>query len=51
MMLSVLQARFLAESNLANDAEEADRGSEIGECRNSLDDEFDDGAATLSGEQ
>ena len=43
MMLSVLKARLRAGAE-DNDAEEADRGSEMGECMEFLDDEFDGGS-------
>ena len=38
MMISILKARFLAESSLNNDAEEADRGSDHEDCMNAVSD-------------
>ena len=43
MMLSVLKARLRAGAE-DNDAEEADRGSEMGHCMEFLGDEFDGGS-------
>ena len=50
MMVSVLKARLMAE-NAHEDSPSADRGSEMGDCMELLDDDFDDGGDTLSGEQ
>ena len=48
MMLAILKARLAAE-NGGNNSEDLDRGSHMGSCINSLDDDVDQGVGILRG--